>query len=172
MPWYIAMFAGAIAGAGFTLLICVKIFEQFEKNRLAEKFGDAAFKRMHEEQRERDEFTAESFRQYSRPEDRKRDESHERTKEELDELRRQFSERIRDRVNEKAQEMLREMGPQAQDWRGELAFLDDDKGITRERIKDRFRHLSKSRHPDNHGTNESYDRLVKAKTAAESEIRE
>ena len=62
------------------------------------------------------------------------------------------------------------MGPGAEHWRGTLGFLEDDVGVTRARIKDRFRHLSKSRHPDNHGTNESYDRLVKAQTVAEREI--
>ena len=96
--------------------------------------------------------------------------------EDFQENKRRVKDRINDHINEKVQEELRRAAEDSfalsKTWQEELAFEPDDMGITRNRIKDRYRHLSKSRHPDNHGTAETYVRLNKAKEQAEKEVTE
>lgn len=86
----------------------------------------------------------------------------------------QFKRILREHVAEKIQEELekraRDQTHYPRHWRVELAFEFEDHRVTADRIRERFRYLSKSRHPDNYGTKASYLRLTRAQDEALEEI--
>lgn len=52
------------------------------------------------------------------------------------------------------------------EWRVVLGFENSDAAISRFRVTERYKYLSKSRHPDNFGTTETFLRLTRAKDEA------